>query len=222
MLNLNDWSFYSEGQRKEILNNLSALRDKVSLGFTITRPGFDLSTHQRLIREYGLRPVIRLGLAQPVIDGANAYLADEDLPAVYASITEWASRLAADGIRLNFDCGFKRCLLDDDQIETLVRAGTVLRFDCSPAVDVGPGLMAWRCLAFSAGPGVDLRRFRTFDLARKWFERRDIYLGPEKDACSSRQAGWCKGGCLARQVVRSANLESAEIKMKENIGLLTE
>jgi hypothetical protein len=213
LMNLNDWSFYSQGQRNEILNNLSALHEKVSLGYTITRPEFDLSTHRRLIREYGLRPVIRLGLAQPVIGGANAALPDEELAASYASIAEWATRLAADGIRLNFDCGFRRCLLDDSQIEALIRAGTILRFDCSPALDVGPGLQAWRCLAFSAGPGVDLRRFGSLASAQEWFERRDIYLGPERDSYARHQSGWCKGGCLARQMIRATRPEKLAVKI---------
>ncbi len=159
LLNLNDWSFYSKDQQTEILNNLAALGEKVSLGYTITRPDFDLSTHQRLIHKYGLRRVIRLGLAQPIIGGKNVYLPDEDLAAAHAAIAGWATELAKDDIRLNFDCGFMRCHFNDRQIEQLIRAGTILRFDCSPALDVGPGLRAWRCFAFSNGPSLDLRNF---------------------------------------------------------------
>ena len=213
LLNLNDWTSYDEGQQTEILNNLAALGEKVSLGTTVTQPDFDLSTHRRLIREYSLKPVIRLGLAQPVIGGKNVYLPDRDLAAAHAAIAEWASKLAADGIRLNFDCGFMRCHFDDDQIEQLIRAGTILRFDCSPALDVGPGLKAWRCFAFSKGPALNLRKFTDFRAASAWFERRDRYLGPQRESCSRHQSGWCQGGWLARQAIRAEQLEKKALKI---------
>lgn len=213
LLNLNDWSFYTEDQQNEILNNLAALGDKVSLGYTVTRPDFDLSMHRRLIREYGLKPVIRLGLAQPVIDGPNVFLPEEDLAAAHSSIAEWATRLAADGIRLNFDCGFMRCHFNDRQIEQLIRAGTVLRFDCSPALDVGPGLRVWRCFAFSNGPSLDLRKFADLETARKWFERREKYLSPQWEACPRHQSHWCQGGCLARQKLRASRPEKLAVKI---------
>jgi len=213
LLNLNDWTFYDEGQQTEILNNLAALGQKVSLGATVTRPDFDLSTHRRLIQEYGLKPVIRLGLAQPVVGGKNVYLPDRDLAAAHASIAEWAGRLAEDGIRLNFDCGFMRCHFDDQQIEQLIRAGTILRFDCGPALDVGPGLKAWRCFAFSKGLGLDLRRFSDLQTAREWFAQRDKFLAPVREACSMHQSGWCRGGCLARQAIRAEQLEKSALKI---------
>ncbi len=213
LLNLNDWSFYSEDQQTEILNNLAALGEKVSLGYTISRPDFDLSTHQRLIHKYGLRRVIRLGLAQPIIGGKNVYLPDEDLASAHAAIAGWATELAKDDIRLNFDCGFMRCHFEDRQIEQLIRAGTILRFDCSPALDVGPGLRAWRCFAFSNGPSLDLRNFADLQSAREWFERRDRYLAPHWDACPRHQTNWCQGGCLARQAIQTAEPKMAAEKI---------
>lgn len=213
LLNLNDWSFYSEDQQTEILNNLAALGEKVSLGYTVTRPDFDLSMHRGLIREYGLRRVIRLGLAQPIIGGKNVYLPEEHLAAAHASIADWATELAKDDIRLNFDCGFMRCHFDDRRIEQLIRAGTILRFECSPALDVGPGLRAWRCFAFSNGPSLDLRKVADLQSAREWFDRRDRYLAPQWDACPRHQTDWCQGGCLARQAVQTAEPEMAAEKI---------
>jgi MoaA/NifB/PqqE/SkfB family radical SAM enzyme len=214
LLNLNDWQTYSEGQQAEIINNLAALGRRVSLGYTVTRPDFDLSTHQRLIREYGLKPMIRLGLAQPTIGGTNAFLANEDLPAAHRAIADWAVRLAPDSIRLNFDCGFMQCYYGEDEFAKLYRSGAVVRFFCAPALDVGPDLKAWRCYAFSGAPGVDLRRFRTIKEAEQWFERRDRYLRPECDSCRDHQSGFCDGGCLARQAIQPARLGLAPANLK--------
>lgn len=214
LLNLNDWLTYSAGQQAEILNNLSALGQRLSLGYTVTRPDFDLSTHRKLILDYGLKPVIRLGLAQPVIGGRNIYLADADLAAAHRAVADWASRLAVDGIRLNFDCGFRRCYFTDGQIEQLVRAGAALRFFCAPSLDVGPGLLAWRCYAFSAGPGVDLRQFGSLEQARDGFRRRDRYLDPACDSCRDHQSGWCQGGCLARQAIKAFPTPVAPANLK--------
>lgn len=214
LLNLNDWPAYSAGQQAEILNNLSALGQRLSLGYTVTRPDFDLSTHRKLILAHGLKPVIRLGLAQPVIGGRNVYLADADLATAHRAVADWATRLAADGIRLNFDCGFRRCHFTDGQIEQLVRAGAALRFFCAPSLDVGPGLLAWRCYAFSAGPGVDLRQFGSLEQARDGFRRRDRYLAPACDSCRDHQSGWCQGGCLARQAIKAIPSPVAPANLK--------
>jgi radical SAM protein with 4Fe4S-binding SPASM domain len=221
LLNLNDWQTYSEAQGAEILDNLAALGNRVGLGYTITQPDFDLADHISLIREYGLKPAIRIGIAQPVLDGENEYLPDDALPAAHRSVVRWAAKLAADGIRLNFDCGFMRCYFNDTDIEILVRAKAALRFICRPSMDVGPGLQTWRCFAFSAGPGVDWRSFEDASQAQAWFERQDRLIETDCEDCNYYQSGWCQGGCLARRVIRSSEEEVMLEGLRENIGMTT-
>lgn len=203
LLNLNDWSDYTFAQRNAIRLNLSHLNGLISLGYTIQQPAFDLSMHRRLILEKNLQPMIRLGFAQPVLGGDNIYLPDDDLPAAHQAVVKWAKNLAADGIRLSMDCGFMRCLFDDADIEALVRARTVLNFDCSPTLDVGPGLKVWRCFAFTDRPGVGWDEFEHPDKIQAWFinqdSRRDVIC---KD-CEFYANGWCRGGCLARRVIQA-------------------
>ena len=203
LVNVNDRDTYSAGQRKHIRENLAALGGRVELGYTITMPVFDLGWHCQLILETGCRPVIRLGLAQPVIGGDNVYLADNDLPEAHAAIARWAMRLAPDGIRLGMDCGFMRCLFSDQDIENLIRAGTALRFECSPAVDLGPGLQAWRCYAFSNQIGADWSSFKDEQACRAQFVRQDIALPQRCTDCQHWQSGWCQGGCRARVLVEA-------------------
>lgn len=221
LLNLNDWQFYSVEQRAVILDNIAALRGRVGLGYTITRPEFNLADHVRLVREYGLKPVIRLGLAQPVFGGDNDYLPDEALLAAHQAVVNWATRLAAEGIRLSFDCGFMRCHFSESNIESLVRANTAMRFICPPSLDVGPGLQTWRCFAFSAGSGVDWRTFQNADQARARFAGQDKIINSDCDECGDHRSGWCQGGCLARRAIRASDLALTPASLRKFIGLMT-
>jgi len=206
LVNLNDWTTYTGAQQEAIWTNLSALGKRASLAYTILEPDFDLAVHRQLILEAGLQPVIRLGLAQPVIGGDNAYLQDADLPTVYHSLVRWANILSADGIRLSMDCGFMRCRFSDADIEMLVRAGTVLNFDCSPTLDVGPGLRVWRCFAFSSGPGIAWKDFDSVEQMHTWFAAHDRKQGRACANCEYEIQGWCRGGCLARRIQQAGDL----------------
>ncbi|MDY6873414.1 MAG: radical SAM protein [Chloroflexota bacterium] len=201
LLNLNDWSSYSQAQREGIIRNLAALGDRVGLGYTVLNPDFDLGQHRRLILDYGLRPVIRIGLAQPVVGGANCYLPDADLDLAHRAVVRWARRLAADRIRLNFDCGFMRCKFSNADLGNLIRSRTALRFTCGPAVDVGPGLRVWRCMAFSAEPGLTWQEYLEGEQSGGAFPRRDELDWDNCRNCGQRTSGACAGGCLARSVV---------------------
>jgi len=200
LLNLNDWSTYSKRQQTEINENLSDLADRISLAYTILSPDFDLSTHRELILTEKLRPLVRLGLAQPVFGGDNTYLPDADLPSAHQSVVKWAEALAKDGIRLSLDCGFMRCLFSDADIEALVRASTVINFDCTPTLDIGPGLRVWRCFAFSADEGASWVDFPEELRMSAWFKSQNDPGDEDCCNCAHWKNGWCSGGCLARRM----------------------
>lgn len=216
LLNLNDWRTYSKAQQAAIRENLSALAGRVSLAYTVLAPDFDLSTHRELILAEKLHPVIRLGLAQPVLDGDNTYLPDEDLPGAHQSVVRWAQTLAEDGIRLSLDCGFMRCLFTEADIETLVRAGTVINFDCTPTLDVGPGLKVWRCFAFSAHEGISWEDFEDEHALVAWFKLQSNFVSEDCSSCIHQSNGWCSGGCLAR---RLKQVEDREYLMDKKLLL---
>jgi len=115
-----------------------------------------------------------------------------------------------------------RCQFTDDDIETLVRAGTVLNFDCSPILDVGPGLQVWRCLAFSASPGVAWSAFEGLAQLRNWFAAREDEWDRECSRCDDAARGWCRGGCLARRIIKNGDpsVRYENIKIKEYWNLI--
>ena len=203
LLNLNARDFYPEFQIQTILENLILLGERVELGYTVTSPDFDLDWIRQLILAQGLQPRIRLGLAQPVLGGDNVYLPDADLPEAHAGVARWAKHLAGDGIRLSLDCGFMRCHFSEAELNDLIRAGTALRFDCSPAVDVGPGLETWRCYAFTQQKGLDGSDFKGEKACKEWFAQQEIMINPACTHCQHLRSGWCQGGCRARTIMKA-------------------
>ena len=216
LLNLNDWQTYTANQRAAIQANLIALGSLVGLGYTIARPDFDLSWHRQLIKTHGLRPVLRVGLAHPVVGGDNLFLPDLNLPDAHRSVARWAGRLADDGIRLALDCGFMRCHFSEADLEGLVRAGTRLDFGCRPAWDVGPGLQVWRCLAFSNAPGKPWNPDRPTPVGRE----ETVGLPLACASCPDPLRGWCQGGCLARRIQNESFSPSKDgaSGILENVG----
>lgn len=211
LLNLNDWLSYSSAQQTAIQTNLSALGERINLAYTILQPDFDLSMHCQFIIEQGLHPLIRLGLAQPVVGGDNAYLADTHLPAAHRSVVRWAKSLAEDGIHLSLDCGFMQSHFSNADIETLVRAGTALKFNCVPTVDVGPGLQVWRCFAFSNTQGISWKKYQHENKLREWFISQEPHLHNNHDINYNRyQDDWDQGGCLARKTVNIENKQGVK------------
>lgn len=203
LLNLNDRDFYTEFQIMTILENIALLGERVELGYTITRPDFALDWHRQLILAQGLQPMIRLGLAQPVLGGDNVYLPDADLAEAHAGVAHWAKHLAEDGIRLSLDCGFMRCHFSEAALEDLIRAGTAPRFACSPAVDVGPGLETWRCYAFSQQKGFDWSDFGNDKTCTEWFAQQEMVFDSACTQCQHFKSGWCQGGCRARTMMHA-------------------
>ncbi len=114
-----------------------------------------------------------------------------------------------------------RCQYNETDIEALVRAGTVLNFDCSPTLDIGPGLKVWRCFAFSNNPGVSWSEFETLEESLAWFEADNLETDAECGDCEYYLKSWCRGGCLARRLIRGHSDIGIidQMNNKENVGI---
>lgn len=220
LVNVNDWESYSSAQKAAIRENLSFLGARAGLGYTILLPQFDLSVHRALILEYHLQPVIRLGLAQPIIGGDNAYLPDSALPEAHKQVAAWAEALANDGVRLSLDCGFIRHYFNDEDVEKMVRAHTMLRFDCSPNIDIGPGLRAIRCFAFSASEDTGWDDFENIELLRDYFTGQDALLRHSRQDDGHMVSGLNQDGCLARHWIHAEKTRALnEMNLINNISM---
>lgn len=220
LVNVNDWEMYSSAQKAAIRENLSFFGARAGLGYTILESQFDLSIHRALILENHLQPVLRLGLAQPIIGGDNAYLPDSALPEVHKQVVAWAETLASDGIRLSFDCGFMRRYFSNEDIEKLVRAHTMLKFDCAPSIDVAPGLRVIRCFAFSEFTSPDWDAFDNVQHLHEWFLRQDTLLKQSLQEDGHLFTGQDCDGCLARQWQRAGRACGfKEMNLQNNVSM---
>ncbi len=192
---------------------LTRLGSKVALGFTIDQLPYDLEPVLSLLidRRWCLRPVLRVGMAHPVYQGANRHLHPKQYPLVGRLLATLAREATKIGVRLDFDCGFVRCQLDADAVAALNANGAHTRFECRPIVDLGPDSKARHCLALDDLLTVSLTEpVQPIPLLREELaaQRRayDLFgVYRECSACSIRAEGGCDGGCL---VARMARLES--------------
>jgi radical SAM protein with 4Fe4S-binding SPASM domain len=182
------------------------LGPRALLGFTIFRVAFDLEPLLELIIEAGAKRAIRLGLAQPILGGCNEFLHPKQYPAVGRRITAFADRAARVGVRLEFDCGFVRCMFSDDDIKRLEGAGADLGWRCNPILDLSPEGRVAHCFPLG-GVGIPLTDDLDADDARRRLSAKvqhyriaGIYR--ECSRCEYKRRGECTGGCLATAMRR--------------------
>jgi hypothetical protein len=163
------------------------------------------------------RGPIRVGLAQPALEGHNECLRLEDYERAAALITRLGRASGEMGLPLNLDCGFPLCSFTDEQLGVLLRHGTRPRFYCRPAVDFGPGGETWACFPLwntirtTVEPPLACE-----ELYQDFVERRDAlraetgaWLFPQCDGCLQRRIGTCEGGCLAHTLALRAQTADA-------------
>ena len=176
-------------------------------GFNIYQPTFQLEPIIDLIRSTGCQPTIRLGLAQPILAGPNAYLHPKHYPMVGSRLVHYAQVAAKSGITLEFDCGFVRCMFSNEGLAILQKTGTDIGWRCNPILDLGIDGHAIHCFPLtgqwqiSVKNGVDAAALRQqFSQHAAPYRLAGIYK--ECSTCQHKLAGNCRGGCLASTIRR--------------------
>lgn len=197
----------SEAEQRQRRATLVKLGPRALPGWTIAAPSFRLDDLLPEILETGCRPVLRVGLAQPVLGGANRWLHPKQYPGVGARLAAFARRAAEAGIRLELDCGFVRCMFTDAELQTLTQAQTDFGWRCSPVLDIDLDGRARHCFPLGnfahvalsdAGQASGLREA----LARQTRPHRLAGVYKECSACPFKLSGECPGGCLAATLRR--------------------
>jgi radical SAM protein with 4Fe4S-binding SPASM domain len=203
LINVNDEPTYRDGEYPRLLERLGRLGRKVTCGYNISQPDFNLEPIIRLIPKLGLYPSIRLGVAHPILSGQNQFLRWEDARTVALRILD-AARLADPcDIIMGLDCGFTLCMFKDFYDE-VINLRLNFRCTCRPVLDLTPDGKMWYCLALWGHPQSlhitscpDLEAFREqfeaqFDPMRRFGMLEDCV------DCKFRRTGQCSGGCLSR------------------------
>lgn len=186
---------------------LQRLGPRALLGFNIYQPNFALDELLTLIRQYQCQPAIRLGLAQPILGGENVFLSPKQYPLVGDKIATLARHAAAQGITLEFDCGFVRCMFSQSAWQILQESQAKMGLHCNPILDINLDGQVIHCFPLTGRVQTDLRpQTNATTLRQQLAQQTQPYrlsgMYPECSSCPFKQRGECTGGCLAHTLHR--------------------
>jgi MoaA/NifB/PqqE/SkfB family radical SAM enzyme len=189
------------------LETIRRLGERAIPGFNIYRTDFHPEFLLDLVAATGCTPVIRLAMAQPCLSAANRYIHPNQYRAVAVKITRFAQVAGDAGVRLDFDCGFVRCMFSDVDLETLQKARADVGWRCNPILDVdveGNVIHCYplaRLMSLPLTPTIDASELRSaFEARTRPYRQAGVF--PECSACPFKSAGECPGGCLAATMRR--------------------
>ena len=183
------------------------LGERALLGFNIYRTNFHPNFLLSLIAEARCRPAIRLGMAQPCLSGNNHYIHPKQYPFVGEKVASLARTAARDGVRLEFDCGFVRCMFSNEDLETIKGLGADVGWRCNPILDIDIEGRVIHCYPLSRLGSLPLTPQTDAPALRNAFESstrpyRQAGVFQECSTCPFKTAGECSGGCLAATIRR--------------------
>ncbi len=181
---------------------LAALGGLCAAGLTIDRPAPALDFLLDLQAEFGLRPLIRLGLAHPALGRENRFLHPKHYRNVGRLVARFAGLAESREVGLEFDCGWTPCMFPDALPPGLASWRAALGQRCGPVLDLLPDGNLVSCFALGddprargplASPLADLRAA----FAQRFATERTATVFPYCDECTWRWDHGCVGGCLA-------------------------
>jgi hypothetical protein len=186
---------------------LKRLGPRATPGLTISSPNFSLEPSMALILETGCRKAIRLGLAQPTLSGENRFLHPSQYSIVGSKIAAYAQIAASHAIRLEFDCGFVRCMFSAEALRILEQTRTSFGWHCSPIPDIDLEGNAIPCFPLAGRFSISLTlQSRPADLRSQLMQHMQPYrlagIYPSCSSCDYKANAQCSGGCLAATIRR--------------------
>jgi hypothetical protein len=186
---------------------LRRLGPRVKMGFNIYRLDFQLDFLLPVVDQTGCRGGIRLGLAHPILSGANRFLHPKQYAAAGRKIALFARKAAASGVRVEFDCGFVRCMFSDSDLDALRRAEADIGWRCNPIFDVdleGRSVHCFPLAGMGEAPSIDGRTAAELRaiLSEQTRAFRTAGVYRECSRCPRKESGECTGGCLAATIRR--------------------
>jgi sulfatase maturation enzyme AslB (radical SAM superfamily) len=208
MVNVNQPEATDHGSSHELRRDtIRRLGERAQLGFNICRTDFQADFVLALIAETGCKAVVRLGMAQPCLSGKNRYIHPNQYRAIALKIVHFARVAAEASVKLDFDCGFVRCMFSEDDLDTLQATGAKVGWRCSPILDVDLKGAVIHCYPLSRLARLPLTPEMDASGLRRAFEERtqpyrQVGVFKECSTCPLKAAGECPGGCLAATIRR--------------------
>ena len=209
VVNVGERSTYREEQFRNLEHFFEKFHEVSSLSYTIFDLNADPTFLFDMIDKYGLNRDIRTGIALPIYQGGNQYIALDQYKAAGEYFIRCVDHAATRQITMNMDCGFQACMFNDEQRGHLLRQGTSLSFVCGAAVDIGPGLQAWNCFplfqlgyvnASDADNEESLTQLLQAQVAKEIGD--ECGVRPECKTCNFMLHRQCEGGCRSFKSVK--------------------
>lgn len=186
---------------------LKRLGPKVQPGFNIYQTNQPMHWIIDLISGSGCKQAIRMGVAQPVLEGQNVFLPTRHYREVGDQIVQFASTAGREGIKIELDCGFVRCMFTDAGIQRLADLEADLAWRCSPILDIDIDGKIFHCFPLAVKVQSQLESAITASDLRNSFSRwtnpyRQVGIFKECSICSYKQEQTCSGGCLSNIIQR--------------------
>jgi len=207
LINMNAAGRNPAAERARRYSVLQRLGSRVLMGYNIYQVDFEADDLLPLILETSCRKSIRLGLAQPSLDGHNDCLHPKQYPLVASKIVRLAQKAHAWGISLEFDCGFVRCMFSDADIEALQQTNVKIGWHCGPVPDIDLSGRALHCFPLATNYTSSIKGIIKLDelidaLAAQTRLHRTAGIYRECSCCKYKLGGECRGGCLANTLLR--------------------
>ena len=228
LVNCNSSKDMGEKAYEKMIRNLMDFKNKHSgtgrfrLSVNFYKPDFDYSYIIALARELEF-DVIRLSISVPQKGDLKGKSPLEYFREMKPLVIRFIGDMIRCGVITGFDCNFiPGCVFTEDEREGLMGVKEVLLSalsdsyshafwervifcevnNCSPVIDILPGLQAIRCFGLSEYTKRDIRKFRNIaELGMHYITNVDrhaigIWMDDECASCYSRENGWCSSGCL--------------------------
>ncbi len=187
-------------RRRSVLKRLGG---RAMLGVNITSPAVDLPVYLDWIGEFGLSPLLRLGLAHPSQEGGNLSLHPNRYASVGRRLRPFRESARRHGVLLRYDCGFVPCMFGPSGPDELADLFGEVQFGCGPIPDILPDGSLAPCYPLAGRFREDAALLEADAAAVK--ARFSARLKPFRGAvvyrecadCPLRRAGRCPGGCLS-------------------------
>jgi radical SAM protein with 4Fe4S-binding SPASM domain len=180
------------------------LGERVELGLTLVSSHVDPGFLLEWIEGYGLTRRVRLGVAHPILGGANTSASAATVRTLGRVVERFVESAGAEGVEVGFDCGLTPCMFSVSFAAQHPEIIDSVGMRCGPIIDILPEGDTVACYALARTVRVPLGDEDTRAGLLATFDEHLERLLPasgtyeECGTCAHRIAGRCAGGCRAR------------------------
>jgi radical SAM protein with 4Fe4S-binding SPASM domain len=188
------------------------------LGLNIFKKDMQLNFLFDLIRNYGLKKLVRLGLAHPCIGYKNQFLLPKNYFLIGQAIADFAREAQKQSVKINLDCGFVPCMFNGEDLHEL-DLDTSLGNHCEPIPDILPDGSTIPCYSLSGVDRKTLDSALSIDTIRAQFQEKISKYSSAGifkicAVCEYKSRGLCSGGCTAQKILRFNSIKNSAVKIE--------